>query len=114
MYRDEYRECKSIRGRFHQLFTTGETFSCEEWKDDFKDCLQWFKKMDQAALKRVVQHEKARVAKRTLNAVSNDVWEQRSEAPADWALPLPNTINNLFKTSPLARSREKEEKDKSL
>ena len=35
MYKEEYKDCKSIKARFHQYFIFGETLDCEQWKIDY-------------------------------------------------------------------------------
>ena len=41
MYKDEYSDCTSIRGRFQQYFVHGETEDCLPWKRDYENCMKW-------------------------------------------------------------------------
>jgi hypothetical protein len=41
VYDDEYKECTSIRGRFHQYFIFGKTVDCIPWKRDYDNCCRW-------------------------------------------------------------------------
>ena len=38
LYLDEYKECKSIKGRFHQYYIYGDYQDCTKWKEDFDNC----------------------------------------------------------------------------
>lgn len=46
MYRDEYSECTSIRGRFQQYFIYGQTIDCSQWKRDLDNCEKWMDSKD--------------------------------------------------------------------
>jgi len=41
MYKEEYSECTSIKGRFHQYFIFGKSVDCSQWKRDFENCVRW-------------------------------------------------------------------------
>lgn len=49
LYSDEYKECVSIKGRFHQYFIFGENIDCSQWKIDFENCNKWNEKEDPEA-----------------------------------------------------------------
>lgn len=46
MYREEYNDCTSVKGRFHQYFIYGETIDCAQWKRDFDNCSKWKEEND--------------------------------------------------------------------
>lgn len=46
VYWDEYKECTSIRGRFHQYFIFGEMLNCNEWRKDYDNCRKYTNKKD--------------------------------------------------------------------
>lgn len=49
MYKAEYDDCTSIRGRFHQYFIFGSSIDCTQWEKDYHNCYQWEKnKSDEA------------------------------------------------------------------
>ncbi|GAV04199.1 hypothetical protein RvY_14511 [Ramazzottius varieornatus] len=109
MYKEEYRDCNSYRGKFHQLFTTGETRDCSEWKEDYVNCVKYQDTLDLQALKSIIAHEKQRVATRVANVLSNDVWQLRDEPRTDWNSPLPEHLENLRQKGSLAKKPAKEE-----
>lgn len=41
MYKDEYKECTSFKGRFQQYFIYGEPQNCNQWKKDYDNCCKW-------------------------------------------------------------------------
>lgn len=49
MYKEEYKDCKSIKARFHQYFIFGETVDCEQWKIDYDNCNLWSEHKDKEA-----------------------------------------------------------------
>lgn len=46
MYREEYNDCTSVKGRFHQYFIYGETIDCAQWKRDLDNCSKWKEEND--------------------------------------------------------------------
>ena len=44
---------------------------------------------------KIIVNEKTRRRQRLLNARSNNVWEYRTEPPADWAKPLPDYLEKM-------------------
>lgn len=45
-YKEEYDECTSLRGRFHQYFIYGDSIDCNQWKKDHINCCKWTDKND--------------------------------------------------------------------
>lgn len=89
MYKGEYRECKSIKGRFNQYFIFGEYLDCTQWAEDYNNCQKysWFN--DEDAAKSVIQSELVRRTQRLKAHYDNDIWTKRETPPDNWAAPLP-------------------------
>ncbi|CAL1267944.1 unnamed protein product [Larinioides sclopetarius] len=49
-YKDEYKDCKSMKARFHQYFIYGDTIDCTHWKNDYMNCMHFRKKHDLESL----------------------------------------------------------------
>lgn len=60
LYKEEYSDCKSIKGRFHQYFIDGESKDCLQWKRDYDNCSRYEEKNDLKAAHAVVQSEEDR------------------------------------------------------
>ncbi|KAK2706774.1 synaptic plasticity regulator PANTS-like [Artemia franciscana] len=91
-YKDEYNECRSIRGRFHQYFILGETTDCSKWKEDYANSERWETLKDTEALEKVMQNERERIRQRLNPHYNNPVWKPRKDTPADWNAPLPDYL----------------------
>ncbi|KAL0894122.1 hypothetical protein ABMA27_014161 [Loxostege sticticalis] len=89
IYEDEYDECTSFKGRFHQYFIFGKTVDCNQWKKDYDNCCKWVKDQDVKAAEAVINSEKARRMERLRAHYRNDTWKKRDAPPEDWARPLP-------------------------
>ncbi|KAI8434732.1 hypothetical protein MSG28_003253 [Choristoneura fumiferana] len=89
IYKDEYKECTSFRGRFHQYFIFGEALNCNQWKKDYDNCCKWESDKDTKAANAVIESEKARRMERLKAHYKNDIWKKRSSPPPDWDKPLP-------------------------
>ncbi|XP_063531629.1 synaptic plasticity regulator PANTS [Cydia strobilella] len=89
IYKDEYKECTSFRGRFHQYFIFGETLNCNQWKKDYYNCCKWESDSDEKAATALIESEKARRLERLKAHYRNDIWKKREGPPADWDKPLP-------------------------
>ncbi|CAN7984855.1 unnamed protein product, partial [Ixodes hexagonus] len=98
-YLEEYKDCKSIRGRFHQYFIFGSTLDCDNWSKDYTNCLRWRKEKDIEALRSVVDSEAQRKKERLDGSLQNNVWELRSEPPKDWNKPLPEWMNEKLRNT---------------
>lgn len=106
-YKDEYKECTSIRDRFHQYFIFGELRDCRQWKVDYDDCRRFEEKEDWQAALNIIRSEKRRRDERFKAHYANTVWTKRSEPPAEWAKPLPEWIQKRDEHSYLAiKSKE--------
>lgn len=46
VYKDEYDECTSFKGRFHQYFIYGKSLDCNPWKKDYDNCCKWVDNQD--------------------------------------------------------------------
>ena len=109
-YRDEYKSCKSIRGRLHQFYVYGRILDCADWENNVADCKAWNKYKDREAALRVIEREKLRVGTRLRDHFDNDVWKKRKCPPEDWAKPLPDWLKEKSDDSYLAiYMKEKEE-----
>ncbi|KPI91664.1 PREDICTED: UPF0545 protein C22orf39 homolog [Papilio xuthus] len=89
VYKDEYKECTSFRGRFHQYFIFGELLDCKQWKRDYDNCCKWENSKDVKAAVAVIESEKQRRLERLRAHYRNDTWKKRDAPPADWDKPLP-------------------------
>ncbi|XP_063238561.1 synaptic plasticity regulator PANTS [Bacillus rossius redtenbacheri] len=107
LYKEEYKECTCLKGRFHQYFIHGKTIDCSQWERDYENCNRWSKGGDKKALAEIVKSETDRRLKRLANHYKNNVWEKRTEPPEDWNKPLPDWMEKEFQTSYLQlRSQE--------
>ncbi|XP_076755126.1 synaptic plasticity regulator PANTS [Xylocopa sonorina] len=98
-YKEEYKDCKSIRARFHQYFVFGKTIDCTQWKSDYNNCYLWNKYKDEDAYEDLVESEKQRRFKRLSGHYCNDVWQKRDKPPEDWNAPLPAWLQEKNKNS---------------
>lgn len=98
-YLEEYKDCRSIRARFHQYFIFGTTLSCDQWCTDYENCLKWRNKKDIDALTSVVASEEKRKRDRLDATLQNNVWELRSAPPSDWNKPLPEWMNQKLQNT---------------
>ncbi|XP_049867597.1 UPF0545 protein C22orf39 homolog [Pectinophora gossypiella] len=89
LYKDEYDECTSFRGRFHQYFIFGETLDCNQWKRDYDNCCKWVDNKDIKAAEAVIKSERLRRLIRLRGHMKNDTWKKRESPPSDWDRPLP-------------------------
>lgn len=115
VYKDEYKECKSLRGRFNQYFIYGESLNCDQWRDDYNNCqkFSWFN--DKEAAKSIVQSELNRRAARFKAHYDNDVWTKRESPPADWAKPLPDFMVERNKNTYLeVKAQEMKDEEQKL
>lgn len=88
IYLEEYTDCASYKGRFHQYYTQGSYADCERWKQDYKHCLQFRNTKDTSAAESVINSETERRNARLEGARGNDVWEYRQSPPAEWNAPM--------------------------
>ncbi|XP_066594555.1 synaptic plasticity regulator PANTS isoform X2 [Prorops nasuta] len=101
VYQDELKECKSIRGRFHQLFIFGETLDCSQWENDYQNCQIWGKEHSEAAYKSLVNSQQKRIDERFQAHFRNNIWERRATPPENWNQPLPDYLNERVNSSSL-------------
>ncbi|XP_066995567.2 synaptic plasticity regulator PANTS [Anabrus simplex] len=110
MYNEEYKDCTSIKARFHQYFIFGEILDCSQWKKDYNNCEQCVSKGSIASCKAVIESEKQRRYNRLSAHYRNDVWEKRKEPPENWNVPLPEKMQKAYENSYLDyKSREMKE-----
>ena len=88
-YQEELKACRSVRGRFHQYYVSGETADCSQWRDNLADCRLWEEKAEPEAAARIMEREGARIADRLRPHFENTVWEKRTAPPEDWSRELP-------------------------
>ncbi|TRY69966.1 hypothetical protein TCAL_02330 [Tigriopus californicus] len=110
-YNEEYKSCSKLRSRFQQYYIHGEIQSCQNWKENYNDCLSWTRTGDKKFAKQIIEREKARIGQRLRDHLSNDVWELRDEPPADFNAPLPPHLadageESIFKAYDKGESRE--------
>ena len=96
---EEFRDCRSIKGRFQQYFVHGDSLDCASWEHDFEDCLRYTEKNDLAAGKKVIDNETARRKERLKAHYGNNVWKKRDGPPEDWAKPLPDHLMKKYENS---------------
>jgi len=92
VYKDEYKNCTAIRGRFHQFYVHGKALDCSTWEENFQDCKLWTREADLQAAERIISREKERIKQRLVGHYSNNVWEKRDSPPEDWNKPLPDWL----------------------
>ncbi|RZF42621.1 hypothetical protein LSTR_LSTR001416 [Laodelphax striatellus] len=98
-YEEEYADCKSIRGRFHQYFVHGYLLDCSPWKRDADNCERWTKNQDRDSLEELIDSETKRREERLKPFTENEVWEPRTSPPGNWNSPLPEWMVEEYKTS---------------
>lgn len=89
MYKDEYKECKSLKSRFNQYFIFGHYLSCEQWRTDHNNCQKYTWSEDKEAARELIVSELNRRTKRMQAHFENDIWKKREHPPDDWTKPLP-------------------------
>ncbi|CAG9783927.1 unnamed protein product [Diatraea saccharalis] len=112
-YKDEYKECTSFRGRFHQYFIFGHTIDCNQWKKDYDNCCKWVDDKDINGAEAVINSEKKRRMERLQAHYRNDIWKKRQSPPRDWDTPLPEWMNKRNENTYLAM-KAKEMKEGKL
>ncbi|CAK9820441.1 UPF0545 protein C22orf39 homolog [Anthophora plagiata] len=113
IYKEEYRDCKSIRARFHQYFVFGKTIDCNQWKTDYNNCQQWNNKKSKEAYDKLIESEKKRRLERLKGHYGNNVWQKRDKPPENWNAPLPEWIETRRKDSYLYCLSEKLKKEQT-
>ncbi|XP_055679747.1 UPF0545 protein C22orf39 homolog [Lutzomyia longipalpis] len=110
LYRQEFKDCKSIKGRFHQYFIFGENIDCSQWGRDYENCTKYEEKGDIAAGRELLASEAERRRKRMEAHYANDVWKKRTQPPSDWNAPLPEWfVKNNENSYLAAKSKEVKE-----
>lgn len=116
MYKAEFKECKSIRGRFQQNFVYGERQDCQHWGDTYNNCQKWEWLGNEAAAIEVIRSEMVRRDERLKAHLANDTWTRRDKPPDNFSGPLPDWMQQRNKGSYLEikakelKEREEEEK----
>ncbi|XP_014678090.1 PREDICTED: UPF0545 protein C22orf39 homolog, partial [Priapulus caudatus] len=111
IYWEQYKECTSVRGKFHQYFIHGQQEECGQWKSDYDNCMKWKKKENKDALGEVLGNERRRLGDRLRASYANDVWELRDGPPATWAAPLPAWLQRENENTYLAVKCEQRHRD---
>ncbi|ODM98261.1 hypothetical protein Ocin01_08406 [Orchesella cincta] len=106
IYKEEYKDCKSFKARFHQYFVDGKSADCSGWKEDYDNCILWEDKDNIDALNKVIESEKTRVKKRLRAHYDNDIWEHRTEPPSNWNSELPESIKKDYENSFLKKKAD--------
>lgn len=93
MYEEEYKDCKSLKSRFHQYFIHGESVDCHQWKHDYNSCLRYERdQSDLKSAKEVIDSEIDRRSVRMQAHYDNNIWHKRSSPPPDWDRALPDWL----------------------
>ncbi|KAK1119260.1 hypothetical protein K0M31_013449 [Melipona bicolor] len=106
-YKEEYTDCTSIKGRFHQYFIYGEILDCKQWKIDYENCNLWTEHKNEKACYELINSEKTRRWNRLKDHYTNDVWEKRDKPPENWNAPLPKWLEERNSNSYLKIVNEK-------
>ncbi|CAL1543341.1 unnamed protein product [Lymnaea stagnalis] len=88
VYKDEYRDCKSLWTRLYQHYTDGIQQDCTQWLTNFNNCMAFRNTKDFLAAEALIAVERERRNHRLKLARMNDVWEYRTKPPAEWLEPL--------------------------
>lgn len=100
IYNEEYDDCTSVQGRFHQYFIHGDNIDCNQWKRDFDNCVRFEKNpKDTKSAQELIESEKTRRTVRLGAHYGNDVWKKRDKVPKDWAKPLPENLRKEYENS---------------
>ncbi|KAK6637953.1 hypothetical protein RUM44_008376 [Polyplax serrata] len=97
-YKEDYKECKSLKGRFQQYFIFGEMVDCSPYKMKWKLCNKCAYGNEEACDELIREENKLR-EKRLKTALQNDVWKKRDGPPADWNKELPDWAKEKLKVS---------------
>lgn len=115
VYKDEYKDCKSFKGRFHQYFIYGDSLDCNQWAEDYNNCQRYSWVKDKDAAEKVIKSELIRRQHRFAAHYANDTWTKRENPPADWNKPLPDFMMERNKDSILAaRAEELKREEEAL
>ncbi|XP_054166712.1 UPF0545 protein C22orf39 homolog [Oppia nitens] len=108
-YHFQYKDCKSIKARVHQYFIFGQSIDCNQWYEDYMNCLDYRKTTDVNSLQKVIDSEMKRKDDRLATVRQNDVWEYRNKPPDDWSKPLPKWFQEKTKSSVLFQKQQQRE-----
>lgn len=114
-YKGEYKECKSLRGRFQQYFVYGENLNCDQWRDDYNNCQKWSWLKDKNAALELIKSEMKRSDERMQAHTDNTIWTRRDKPPEDWNKPLPDWMQKRNENTFLALKAQelKDEEDEA-
>jgi hypothetical protein len=90
LFAEEYKECRSLKGRFQQYFVNGDILDCSVYDKDLNDCINFECKNDLESAKRIIENEDKRRDERMQAHNANDVWNKRAHPPDDFNKPLVN------------------------
>uniref|UniRef100_A0A1B6CYQ7 Synaptic plasticity regulator PANTS n=1 Tax=Clastoptera arizonana TaxID=38151 RepID=A0A1B6CYQ7_9HEMI len=99
LYYEEYKDCKSIRGRFQQYFVEGKYEDCNPWKQDHLNCEKFKTNKDEKAYNEIISNEESRRRKRMQCHLNNKVWENRDSPPENWNAPLPEWMLRRYENT---------------
>ncbi|GFY64940.1 uncharacterized protein TNIN_78812, partial [Trichonephila inaurata madagascariensis] len=94
-----------VKAKFNQYFIFGHTLDCNEWKQDYQNCMQFRKKRDLKCLENVIESENDRKSKRMKAMEQNDVWTYRTSPPENWNSPMPRWMQKEKKNSLLIKTQ---------
>ncbi|XP_015435510.1 PREDICTED: UPF0545 protein C22orf39 homolog [Dufourea novaeangliae] len=115
IYNEEYKDCRSIRARFHQYFVFGHRIDCTQWKTDYHNCYLWEKYKSEKAYTNLIDGEKKRRMERLRPHFQNNVWQKRDKPPENWNGQLPDWLQTKMENTflSIASDELKESKSKS-
>lgn len=92
IYEMEYDHCKQRQSRNHQKFVDGEKSDCTIFKQLFDECENFDSNGDVKSANFLINYEKSQRRDRQLALLRNNVWNLRSEPPADFNAELPDYL----------------------
>jgi len=97
IYEMEYDHCKRRRSRVHQKFVDGQKQDCNVFKQLFEECKNYDLNGDAKSGQFLVNYEKAQRRGRQMALLQNNVWDLRTEPPADFNAELPEYLQKRQK-----------------
>lgn len=67
---------------FHEYYVHGRQPSCDQWKEDYNNCILWKTEQSGPAKEALIQSEQLRLKK--VNDDSPPVWKLRTAPCPDW------------------------------
>jgi len=106
----ELKECKRVKGRFHQYFIYGHTLDCDHWQRDYQTCLLFRQTREAKYRDELLASEQSRRAARLAGHYGVTVWRHRERAPEGWSAPLGDTLRGRQEESLITKRAQEEKK----